>query len=78
MMEEKRQPRYRFRLGTLLLIVAILALLLATVIQQVQINRQQAQIKQMRQEIDRNKIDKMNLQEIIRVRAGSSSDGVHR
>jgi hypothetical protein len=77
-MEEKRQPRYRFRLGTLLLIVAILALLLATVIQQVQINRQQAQIKQMRQEIDRNKIDKMNLQEIIRVRAGSSSDGVHR
>jgi hypothetical protein len=77
-MKENRRPRFRFRLGTLLLIVAILALLLVTVIQQVRINRQQVQIKQMRQEIDGNTMDKIKLQEIIRVRAGLSSDDGHR
>ena len=38
MMEENRRPRVRFRLRTILLVVAILALLLV-VIQQVQIGR---------------------------------------
>jgi cytochrome c-type biogenesis protein CcmH/NrfG len=84
MMEDNQRPRFRFRLGTLLLIVAILALLLVTVIQQVQINRQQTQINQMRLELDRNTMDRIKFQEIIRElrdhldRAGSSSDGRHR
>jgi hypothetical protein len=84
MMEEKQQPRFRFRLGTLLLIVGILALILVTVIQQVQINRQQTQIQQMRIELDRNTVDRVKLQGIVRElrdyvnRAGSSSDGRHK
>jgi cytochrome c-type biogenesis protein CcmH/NrfG len=84
MMEESRRPRLRFRLGTLLLVVAILALLLVVVIQQVQISRQQVQIRQMRQEIDRYLISQDKLTEIIRAlrdhldRAGSSSGERHR
>lgn len=60
MMEENRPPRLRFRLGTLLLVVAVLALLLVVVIQQiqigrqeVQIGRQQGQIKQLMLRIDK-------------------------
>jgi cytochrome c-type biogenesis protein CcmH/NrfG len=51
-MEENRRPRFRFRLRTILLVVAILALFLTVVIQQVQIGRQHVQIKQMSQQID--------------------------
>ena len=84
MMKEDRRPRFRFRLGTLLFAVAILALLLVVVIQQVRISRQQVQIKQMRQEIDRFVISQNKLTKIIRElrdhleRVGSSSDGRHR
>jgi hypothetical protein len=84
MMVDNQRPRFRFRLGTLLLIVAILALLVVTVMQQVQINRQQTQIKQMRIELDRNTTDRVKLQGIVRElrdyvnRAGSSSNGPHK
>ena len=53
MIEENRLQRFPFRLGTLLFVVAILTLLLAVVIQQVQIGHQQVQIRQLRQNIDR-------------------------
>jgi uncharacterized membrane protein affecting hemolysin expression len=82
--EENRRPRFRFRLRTFLFVVAILALLLVVVIQQVQISRQQVQIRQMRQEIDRYLINQVKPTEIMRVqrdsleRAGSSSDERHR
>jgi sensor histidine kinase regulating citrate/malate metabolism len=66
MMAENRRPRFRFRLGTLLLIVAIFALLLVVVIQQVQIARQRMEIQQMRQQNARYLIQQDKLQEIIR------------
>jgi hypothetical protein len=82
--EENRRPRFRFRLRMLLFAVAILALLLVIVIQQVQIGRQQVQIKQMRQQVDRYSKERDQLTTILREqrdhleRAGSSSDGRHR
>ncbi len=50
--KEDRGPRFRFRLGTLLFVVAILALLLVVAIQEVQIIGQQAEIRQMTGELD--------------------------
>ena len=52
MVKEDRGPRFRFRLGTLLFAVAILALLLVVAIQEVQIIGQQAEIRQMTRELD--------------------------
>jgi cytoskeletal protein RodZ len=66
MMEQNQRPRFRFRLRTLLLVVVILALLLVVIVQQVQISRQQGQIRQMRQQIDKFLIQQDKLQEIIR------------
>jgi cell division protein FtsL len=66
MVEQNRGPRFRFRLGTLLFVVAVLALLLVVVIQQVQISRQQAQIRQMRQQIAKDLTATNNLTQIIR------------
>jgi hypothetical protein len=82
MMEQNRRPRFRFQLGTLLFVVAILALLLVVVIQQVQISRQQVQIRQMRNQIDRFVIGQTKLTDIIReqrdaLERHSSSDGRH-
>jgi hypothetical protein len=59
MMEDDRKPQFRFRLGTVLLVVAILALLLVVVIQQMQIGR-------MRQLIDAGVKEKAQLTTIIR------------
>ena len=53
MIEENRLQRFPLRLGTLLFVVAILALFLVVIIQQVQIGRQQVQIRHLRQNIDR-------------------------
>jgi type II secretory pathway component PulL len=53
--------RLRFRLRTLLFVVAILALFLVVVTQQVQTRHQQVQIRQMRQEIDRYLINQNKL-----------------
>jgi hypothetical protein len=75
MMEENRRPRFCFRLRTLLFVIGILALLLVVVIQQVQISRQQAQIKQMRQELDSYTIDKVKLQDLVREREDQSAFG---
>ena len=66
MMEVNRRPRFRVRLRTLLLVVAILALLLVIVIQQVQISRQQVQIRQMRTLVDRYLTDTDKLTVLIR------------
>ena len=52
MVKEDRGPRFRFRLGTLLFVVAILALLLVVAIQEVQIIGQQAEIRQMTRDLD--------------------------
>jgi predicted PurR-regulated permease PerM len=52
MVKEDRGPRFRFRLGTLLFVVAILALLLVVAIQEVQIIVQQVQIREMTRELD--------------------------
>jgi hypothetical protein len=57
MIEENKLQRFPFRLGTRLFVVAILALLLIVVIQQVQIGHQQVQIRQLRQNIDRIPIE---------------------
>ena len=59
MTENARSSRFRFRLGTILFVVAILALLLVVVIQQVQIGR-------MRQLIDAGVKEKDQLTTIIR------------
>jgi len=52
MVKEDRGPRFRFRLGTLLFVVAILALLLVVAIQEVQIIGQHAEIRQMTRDLD--------------------------
>lgn len=65
-MQDARPPRFRFRLRTVLVVVAMLALLLVVFIQQVQINRQRVQIRQMKQEIDRYLINQGKLTEIVR------------
>jgi hypothetical protein len=57
MIEENRLQRFPFRLGTLLFVVAILALFLIVVIQQVQIGRQRVQVRQLRQNVDRIPIE---------------------
>ena len=59
MTENARLSRFRFRLGTVLLAVAIVALLLMVFIQQVQIGR-------MRQVIDQGAKEKDQLTKIIR------------
>ena len=58
--------RFRLRLGTLLIVVAVLALLLVVAIQQVQLGRQQVQIKQVEQRINGNSIERNTLTKIIR------------
>jgi sensor histidine kinase regulating citrate/malate metabolism len=65
-MDENRRPRFRVRLGTLLLVIAIFALLLMVVIQQVQIARQRTEIQQLRLQNDRFLLQQNQLQEIIR------------
>jgi hypothetical protein len=59
MMKENRRSQFRFRLSTVLFIVAILALLLVVIIQQVQIGR-------MRRLIDAGAKEKDQLTVIIR------------
>ncbi len=66
MIEENRLQRFPFRLGTFLFVVAILALFLVVVIQQVQIGRQQVQIRQLRQNIDRIPIELDKFFEAVR------------
>ena len=58
-MEDNRRPRFRVRLRTLLLVVAIVAPLLVVVIQQVQIGR-------MRQLIDAHGKERDQLTKIVR------------
>jgi type II secretory pathway pseudopilin PulG len=65
-MDQNRRPRFRVRLGTLLLVIAIFALLLMVVIQQVQIARQRTEIQQLRLQNDRYLLRQNQLQEIIR------------
>jgi type II secretory pathway component PulK len=65
-MEMAQPPRFRFRLGTVLFVVAVLALLWVVVTQQVQIGRQQVQIQQLRQQADTEAIARTKLTSIIR------------
>jgi hypothetical protein len=57
MIEANRQHRFPFSLRTLLFAVAIVALLLVVVIQQVQIGHQREQIRRLRQNVDRGSIE---------------------
>ena len=66
MIEETRPLRFPFRSGTFLFVVTMLALLLVVVVQQVQIGRQQVQIRQMRQNIDRIPIEIDKFLEAVR------------
>ncbi len=66
MVKEDRGPRFRFRLGTLLFVVAILALLLVVAIQEVQIIGQQAEIRQMTRELDGFLGDQAKLIKLLR------------
>jgi hypothetical protein len=59
MTENARPSRFRFRLGTVVFVVAILALLLVVIIQQKQIGR-------MRQSIDAGEKEKVQMTAIIR------------
>ena len=52
MVDENRRPHFRFGLGTLLFVVAILTMLLVVAIQEVQIIGQQAEIRQMARDLD--------------------------
>jgi uncharacterized protein involved in response to NO len=58
--------RVHLRLGTLLVVIAFLALLLVIVMQQVQLGRQHTQIEQMRLLIDAGQNEKATLAKIIR------------
>ena len=73
MIEENRLQRFPFRLGTFLFVVAILALFLVVVIQQVQIGRQQVQIRQLRQNVDRIPIEIFRFIEATRRTHGARS-----
>lgn len=69
MMEENRRRRFRFRLGTLLLIVAIFALLLVVGIQQVQIARQGMELQYLTEQNRRYLIHQEKMLEIIRTQS---------
>jgi hypothetical protein len=66
MVNDDRGPRSRFRLGTLLFVVATLALLLVVAIQEVQIIGQQVQIRQMIGELDAYFVDQAKLTKLLR------------
>ncbi len=66
MVKEDRGPPFRFRLGTLLFVVAILALLLVVVIQEVQIIGHETQIRQMTGELEGYFGDQAKLIKLLR------------
>jgi cell division protein FtsB len=63
---QPRTARFRFRLGTLLLVMAILALLLAVVVQQVQLDRLRQRADALEKQVDQGAKDKDALTRIIR------------
>jgi len=65
-MEHSRPSRFRFRIGTLLLVITILALLIVVVMQQVQLGRQQAEIVTLRRANDAFARQQEQLTTIIR------------
>jgi hypothetical protein len=65
-MESGIMKRLRWQLRTFMFIIAILALLLVVVTQQVLIGRQQAEIGRMRQTVDAAVKAQVNLTTIIR------------
>ena len=64
--ESTRHSRFRFRLRTILFVPGAIALLLVVAMQQVQISRQRAQIKQLKQQIDSEAIIRTKLTTINR------------
>jgi cell division protein FtsL len=66
MIEDSRPKRFRFRLRTILLVVAIVALSLVVVIQQVHIARMREQIGRMERSIDADVKARDQLSTIIR------------
>jgi uncharacterized membrane protein len=65
MVEENRIQCFPFRRRTFLFVVAILALFLVVVIQQVQIGHQQVQIGQLRQNLDRIPIELLRFSDAL-------------
>jgi cell division protein FtsB len=65
-----RPRRLRFRLGTLLFAIAVLALLLVVIIQQVQLERMRRIVAAQRQQIDRHADEKAQLRSIVQALRG--------
>jgi hypothetical protein len=64
--DRPRPRRFRFRIGTLLFVIAILALLLVVIIQQVQLRQMRQIIKAQQNQLNAHIFDKQKLTEIIR------------
>ena len=65
---EDGRPRtrwFRFRLGTLLFVIAILALLLVVIVQQVQLERMRRIVAAQRQQISRDTADRAQLRQLV-------------
>jgi hypothetical protein len=67
--EDRRSgpPRIRFRIGTLLFVIAVLALLLVVIVQQVQLERLRQLVRAQRQQMDAQTAQNARISEIIRV-----------
>ena len=76
MIEENRLTQFPLRLGTFLFVVAILALFLVVVIQQVQIGHQQVQIGQLRQNLDRIPIELLRFSDALNELPARSQDNL--
>jgi cell division protein FtsB len=61
-----RTPRFHFRLGTLLLVIAILALLLVVSVQQVQLERLRQRADALQKQVDQDAKDKDFLTTLVR------------
>jgi hypothetical protein len=64
--DRTRPHRFRFRLSTLLFIVAILALLIVVVVQQVQLERMRRLADAQRRHVDKLTLDNARVSEIAR------------
>ncbi len=60
-----RPRRFRFRLGTLLFTIAVLALFLVVIIQQVQLERMRRIVAAQRQQIDRDTDSNARMRSIV-------------
>ena len=65
-MEGNRRSRFHFRIRTIVLAIAIIALLLVVAIQQIQVGRQRAEIERLRKVLDSEMVKTDQLTGILR------------